>query len=929
MAATIFRQIRPCLGGKVSRQKGRHRQNANQVLLRSSRGCASDVSSGVPYETLQNENQEMAKEVPAYADAVIVGGGIVGCQTLYHLAKMGMTNVVLLEKENLTAGTTWHTAGMLWRLRPSDTDVALLRHSRDVYKTLEEETGVNAGWIENGGLFIASTKERLDEYKRLQTLGRSFGIESYVLGPEETKKLYPLMNVNDVYGTLYSPGDGSIDPAGACSALTRYARNLGAQTIEKCGVTGIGVAEDDFGIKRVRHVDTTAGRIKTNCIVNATGVWAPYIGAMAGVSVPLVAMHHSYIVTEKIEGIQNMPNTRDHDASVYLKLQGDGLSIGGYENDPIFWEKVEKDFAFALFELDWDVFSVHIEGAINRIPSVETSGIKSTVCGPESFTPDHKPLLGEAPEVRGFYHGCGFNSGGMMFGGGCGAQLAEWIIKGRPSLDMYGYDIRRYHPKLASNQAWVNQRSHESYAKNYAMVFPHDQALAARNQRCDPLHPILESAGCVFEEKLGWERPGWFSPESPAPLKPYDFYGAYNFDVHEDYEYRQLLTQDYTYDFPENHDIIAKESLCCRNRAALFNMSYFGQYYLTGPDALKAANWIFSADVDKAPGSVIYTCMLNARGGVEGDLTVTVVEPGDGRPHMPKFQEDRGFYVAVGGGAAQQGLDHIKKAIEDKQFDVTIIDSTDDMGLLSLQGPSSREILQKLTNADLSDEAFPFSTSQLISVGGHVVRALRLTFVGELGWELHVPFDAMIDVYNHLMSAGAEFGITNAGYRAIDSLSIEKGYRHWHADVRPDDTPQEAGLLFTCKLKTDTPFLGREAVEQQKQTGVDKRLACFTLDDRVHILGNEAIWRDGVCLGYLRRAEYGHHIEKSIGFGYVRHPEGEKVTPKWLGTGNYSIEIKGTHYPATFHAKTPFDPDNLRIKGIYDVSDNARREMIV
>ncbi|POI33226.1 hypothetical protein CIB84_003023 [Bambusicola thoracicus] len=581
--------------------------------------------------------------------------------------------------------------GLLWQLRPSDVEVELLAHTRDVVsRDLPAETGLHTGWVQNGGLFIASNKQRLDEYKRLMSLGKVYGVESHVLTPAQTKELYPLMNVDDLYGTLYVPKDGTMDPAGTCSTLARAAAARGATIIENCPVTGIQVRMDDFGVKRVHAVETAHGTIQTPCVVNCAGVWARALGRLAGVHVPLVAMHHAYVVTERIEGIQNMPNVRDHDASVYLRLQGDALSVGGYESNPIFWEEVSEKFAFSLFDLDWDVFMQHIQGAINRVPVLERTGIKSTVCGPESFTADHKPLMGEAPEVRGFFLGCGFNSAGkraqetplhayhcehrtpaaillgligvltsspgMMLGGGCGKELAHWIIHGRPEKDMYGYDIRqgsppiarlcpgvrcppplslpfrRFHCSLTDNNRWIRERSHESYAKNYSVVFPHDEPLAGRNMRKDPLH-----------QPFGFEVLP-VTPLSPHPhtspqVLDYDYYGAYSQEQHRDYTYNQLLADEYTFDFPPHHDIIKKECLTCRNALALFNMSYFGKFYLVGPEATKAANWLFSADVSKAPGSTVYTCMLNKRGGVESDLTVSRISPGDpSSPLAPAFQ---------------------------------------------------------------------------------------------------------------------------------------------------------------------------------------------------------------------------------------------------------------------------------------------------
>lgn len=880
---------------------------------------ASSGMEGVPHKTTMKDQKVSSSNirVPSEAEVVVVGGGSLGCSTLYHLARLGITNTVLLEAHQLTAGTTWHTAGLLWRLRPSDTEIQLIHTTREMLIRLEQETGVNPGWINNGGLFIASNKERLNEYKRLMTIGRVHGIESYVLDPTETKKLYPLLNVEDITGTLYCPGDGTMDPAGLCSALTRWARHAGATVVEQCPVSDIRTVETTLGGRKVKEVHTPYGVIKTDAVVNATGCWANDITSMVGIEVPLTPMKHSYVVTEKIPGIENMPNVRDHDASVYLRLQGDALSVGGYENNPIFLERLDRDFAFGLYELDWDAFSAHISGAVNRVPVLKTTGIKSTVCGPESFTPDHKPLMGEDPTVQGFYHCCGFNSSGMMLGGGCGDQLAKWVAQGSPEFDMFGYDIRRFHPPLNSNKAWVSARSHESYAKNYSIVFPHDEPLAARGQRRSPLHQVLEDKGCVFQERHGWERPGWFNSQ-PTPTMTYDWYGAYENPLNTDDLYKNLLTADYSFDFPTHHHTIQRECLACRKKAAIFDMSYFGKFYMTGPDAQRAADWIFSADVSRVPGTTVYTCMLNHKAGVEADLTVSICEGGEGSACDPTFT-GRGFYLAAGWAAALQNLAHVVKEIRNNEWDVDVLDHTEKLAMLSVQGPNSRAILQQLTDEDLSDEVFPFSTHKVITIAGHKARALRLSFVGEMGWELHIPNSSAVAVYEAVMAVGTPLGLVNAGYRAIDSLSCEKGYRHWHADIRPDDTPFEAGLAFTCKLKTPIKFLGREALEVQKTEGITKKLVTFTLDDPLRPLwGLEGIWRNGEPVGYIRRAEYAFALGRPIAYGYVHNPSEGKVTSDFLESGRWQLESMGETFDATVHIRPPFDPKNLRIKGIYE-----------
>uniref|UniRef100_A0A1I8H6P6 Sarcosine dehydrogenase, mitochondrial n=2 Tax=Macrostomum lignano TaxID=282301 RepID=A0A1I8H6P6_9PLAT len=859
---------------------------------------------------------------PTSAQVVIIGGGSIGCSMLYHLAKMGMRNVVLLEKDALTAGTTWHTAGLVWHLRPSDTDIVMLTYGWDLMKSLEAETGVSTGYIQNGGLFIANNEKRLLEYKQMQTLGKWFGIESSILSPAETKQLYPLMNVSDMAGALYSPTDGTIDPAGYCSALSRASAKMGGKTVLGCRVTGIETAEDEFGVRRIRKVRTNKGDIVTSCIVNASGVWAPSIGKLAGVSVPQVAMRHAYIVTERIEGIQNMPNTRDHDASVYLRLQGDALSVGGYEPNPIFIDEMPSDFAFSLYELDWDVFAFEIGGAVNRVPAIGQVGVKSTVCGPESFTPDGRPLLGEDPDLRGFYHASAYNSGGMMYSGGTARELARWIITGRPELDMFAFDVKRFRPGLAANSQWLRERSHETYAKHYSVHYHHDEPLAGRSlTRRSPLHSRLAAAGCVYQERHGFERPGWFH-DRPAETADYRYYGYYGHTPHSDYEYERCLTMDYTFSAPEQEAALRRECRTCRSAGAVFDMSYFGKLMLTGPGSAEAVDYLFSADIRKPVGSTVYTCLLNERGGVEADLTVSVLEPG------------AQYYLAIGGAAALYVKHYLLKVMQDRGWladnRCQLEDRSDDMTLISVQGPVSRQLLAGLVDGGegfLSDSAFPFGQCRKAKVAGRPALMLRVSFVGELGWELHLANADAPAVYDAVMAAGKPLGVVNAGYRALDSLSCEKGYRHGHVDLRSDDTPLEAGLAFTCKLKLpDRPFIGREALERQRADGLRKRMICLTLDDaepgkRLH--GNELVLRDGQPVGFVRRAEQVYCLAGGDGDGvtmayaYASRPDGEVVKPAWLKAGAYQVECMGERRPAKLHLRSPFDPENLRLQGRY------------
>ncbi|XP_063689445.1 sarcosine dehydrogenase, mitochondrial-like [Bolinopsis microptera] len=874
----------------------------------------SEVAADVPHSKDKTELSH-ASDLPTHAEVVVIGGGSIGNSTLYHLGKKGVKGL-LLEKDQLTAGTTWHSAGLIWSLRPNDTDSNVIGHTLDLVRSggeIEQLTGMDCGFNNNGGIFVANNKERFDEYRRLKTFGKYLDVDTYVLSPSETKDLYPLMNVDDVYATLYSPADGCLDPSTYVSALSRAGTMLGGQIVTETTVTGIET-ETTRGRKRVTGVQTNKGLIKTEKVINCTGAWGPYISEMAGVDCPLVPFRHAYVVTEDIEGIENMPNVRDHDLSAYLRLQGNGLSVGGYEPHPdLLPDGVAKDFAFGLYELDWDTFGFNIEACIKRVPIIEYTGLKSTVCGPESFTPDHKPLLGESLDCRGFYQGCGFNSSGIMLAGGCGRELANMAVEGTTSIDMFGYDVNRYHPDCTKNKAWVLARSHEAYVKNYAMVFIHDENLAMRDMRTDVLHETLLSRGCVYQQRQGHERPGYFAihKDSVNEKLDYDWYGSYGNEVHPEYPYRDRLGEEYTFGYPQHFDVIGAESHACRERAALFNMSYFGKFFLTGPDAQAVVDYLCCSNINKGPGGTVYTNMLNKNGGSESDLTVSHIEP------CPETGHDR-FYVACGGGSSYRDMGHILNVIDDKKFDCSVADHSSDYGMLSLQGPKSRAILESICDNDLSNEAFPFSSHQLTTIGGHEVRLMRLTFVGELGWELHIPSDALVDVYNTVMAAGEPHGIVDSGYRAIDSLSSEKGYKHWHEDVRPDTTPLEAGMawLVNSKLKTGVDFLGRDALLAQKKSGIKKRLVCLKVESPVPLVTLEAISRDGDVVGWVSRTAYGYSVGCNVAWGYIEHPE--KIKLDWVKSGKYQVECMGEVYDAEVSLAAPFDPKNLRVKGIYE-----------
>jgi len=853
----------------------------------------------------------------------------------------------------LTAGTTWHTAGMLWRLRPSYVDIELHTYTRELAMKLEEEPG--AAWTENGGLFIAANKERLAEYERLGQTGEYYGIPSTIASPTEIRAIHPLINTEDVYGALYSPTDGTLDPSGLVTGYARAAKRLGAKIVEGVRVANIDceayTAVDGGGATRVRGVRTEGGQtIRATHVINACGAWAGAISEMAGAPLPLLAMKHAYVVTEALEGMHGgLPNVRDHDLSIYLKAQGNAMAIGGYERNPEFWHSPSPTFSFGLFELDWETFLQNTMGHIQRCPAIEHTGIQSTVCGPESFTPDHKPLVGPQPGVRGLWQSCGFNSMGMMLSGGIGRELAEWVVTGAPKVDLFGYDPARFHATTVADATWVKDRTHESYAKTYAIVFPSDEALAGRGARRSALYEPLAARGCVFQARHGYERPGWFAGDSvgkTALPKPYDYYGAYSEEdsgwrlgdggsdvaAHETHLYNELIDGELTFSWPQSFETVAAEVHAARNGVALFDQSYFGKLLFDGPRADEAMQWICGADMEgREPGSVTYTPLCNAFGGVEADVTVSCLAANR-------------WYMCTGGSTASHDRRWIEEALEAGGFGganggVKLHDVSEAVTLLSVQGPLSHRLLAPLVaNGAIDDlESFAFSTAREVSVAGvDGVRLIRLTFVGELGFELHMPASGARKVYEAVHAAGdaleqsTGLPVADAGYFAIDSLSAEKSYRHWHADLGCADSPMEAAIGFTVlpKLKReDAPnFLGREALVAKRERGLLRRLVTLTLEApggpsgvTPPLHGAEVIERDGVPLGIVRSTAYGHTIGRTIVTGYVDCPEGlDKITLQWLREGSWSVRSKRKEpLAAMLHLKAPFDPDGKRIKGEY------------
>ena len=813
------------------------------------------------------------KELPSTAKIVVIGGGIIGCSTAYHLAKLGFTDTVLLERKKLTSGTTFHAAGLVGQLRTSANITQLLGYSVNLYKTLEAETGLGTGWKMNGGLRLACNQERWTEVKRQATTAQSFGLEMQLLTPKEAQELWPLMTIDDLVGAAFLPTDGQANPSDITQALAKGARMAGASIFEDTEVLDL---EIDKG--RIRAVITERGRIECEKVVVCAGQWTRSFAGRYGVNVPLVSVEHQYMVTEAFGVPSNLPTLRDPDRLTYYKEEVGGLVMGGYEPNPIPWamDGIPKDFHYTLLSSDFDHFEQIMELSLGRVPALETAGIKQLINGPESFTPDGNFILGEAPELKNFFVGAGFNAFGIASGGGAGMALAEWVAKGEPPYDLWPVDIRRFgRPHFDTD--WVRTRTLEAYGKHYTLAFPHEEHSSGRPCRKSPLYDRLKAQGACFGEKLGWERPNWFA-DLAAGEEPKDIYS---------YERQNWFAA------------VGREHRAVREDAVIFDQTSFAKFVLKGRDAESALSWIAANDVAKPVGTLVYTQMLNDKGGIECDLTVARVAENE-------------YYIVTGTGFATHDFDWIAKNIPDGLY-AELVDVTSAYSVLSLMGPKARTILEKVTRSDVSNAGFPFGRVKTIGIAGCPVRALRVTYVGELGYELHLPVEYATTVYEALMAAGREDGLVNAGYRAIESCRLEKFYRAWGSDIGPDHTPVEAGLSWAVKLKKGTPFKGRAAIEAQVKGGVKKMLACFVPDDpSVVLLGRETIYRDGKRVGWLTGGGYGYTLGKPIGIGYVRNPDG--VSEDFVLSGTYELDVAMTRIPCTVSLKPLYDPGMERVK---------------
>jgi 4-methylaminobutanoate oxidase (formaldehyde-forming) len=804
-----------------------------------------------------------------HARAVIVGGGVAGTSLAYHLAARGWRDIVLLERAELTSGSTFHAAGLVGQLRGSVALTRLMMWSVELYRRLAAETGRDPGWHEVGSLRLASSAERMAELRRQAGWAKTFGLPLEVIGPDEAQRLFPVLSPEGLLGAVYLPTDGHVDPGGLAAALAEGARRRGAAIRTGVRVTGIVVREG-----RVREVQTDAGPIRTEVVVNAAGIWAPEIGRMAGVTVPLVAIRHQYLATKPIDGVHpRMPVTRDPDLLDYFREEVGGLVVGGWERNPVAWglDGIPPDFNHRLLPPDWEQFAPLMENAIRRIPALAGAEVVRLVHGPEAFTPDGEFILGEAPGVGGFFVAAGFCAHGIAGSGGAGKILADWIADGDPGLDLWHMDVRRFGPQYRSRRL-VTERAREIYGTYYDIRYPGQERETGRRLRLSPVYGRLRELGAAFGEKAGWERPNWLeanAPQGHEALRPRGFAGRHWSPA------------------------IEAEHVAARERAALFDETSFAKFDVLGPGALALLQRLTDNDMDRPVGAVTYTSMLNARGGIECDFTVTRLGP------------DR-FRIVTGSAFGTHDRGWIARHLPG-DGSAHLVDVTGAFTCLGLFGPRARDILAAVTDTDVSNVAFPYLTAREIAVGRVPVLAARVTYVGELGWELYAPMEYGLDLWDTLWEAGRPHGLTAAGYRAIDSLRLEKGYRYWSADITPDDTPYEAGLGFAVRLGKGE-FLGRAALARQRAEGVRRTLACLTLaDPRAVALGGEPVRADGRVAGRVTSGAFGYTVGRSIAYTYLPT---ELVRP---GT-EVAVEIFGDWIDGAVASEPLWDPKGERVR---------------
>jgi 4-methylaminobutanoate oxidase (formaldehyde-forming) len=802
------------------------------------------------------------------ARAVVIGGGVGGCSILYHLAKLGWSDVVLVEQYGLTHGSTWHSAGLVGQLRSTVSLTKMMQYSVGLYADLKDETGKDPGWHELGGLRLASSRPRMEELQRQAGWAKSFGLPVELISAKEAQELFPPMSTDGVLGAAFLPQDGYLDPSQLTFALADGARLRGAEIEQRTRVTAITLRNG-----RVHEVVTDRGTIRTDVVINAGGMYAPQIARMVGVDVPIVPYAHEFLITEAFDPpLQPLPTLRDPDNLVYWRTEVGGLIMGGYERDPAPWalDGVPDGFEAQLLPEDWERFDELLQNSIRRVPAMEQAEVKKLFNGPEAFTPDGEFILGES-DVPGFWVAAGFCAHGLAGAGGMGWQMAEWIVNGEPSLDLWHMDIRRFGRQYRS-QAYTLARATEVYATYYDIKYPNHERRAGRPLRLSPAYGRLSELGASFGEKSGWERANWFEPNAA--------------DGDESLRPRGWAGENWS---PAIH----AEAMATRERAGLFDETSFAKFEVHGPGALGLLQRLCANDVDRPPGSVVYTQMLNSRGGIECDFTVT------------RLADDR-FRIVTGTAFGNHDMAWVRKHLpEDGSVQVTDVTST--YACFGLWGPRARDILQPLTRTDLGNEAFRYMTARELSIGSVPCLAVRVTYVGELGWEIYCPSEYGQALWDMLWEAGREHGLRACGYRAIDALRIEKGYRVWGSDMTPEDSPDEAGLGFAVKPDKGE-FVGREALLAARAGEPERRLSCLLLEDpRSVCLGSEPVRVDGEIAGRVTTGGYGFAVDRSIAYAYL--PAGSAA----VGT-RVEVEVFGEWVLAEVAEEPLWDRSGERIR---------------
>ncbi|WP_420640059.1 GcvT family protein [Candidatus Poriferisocius sp.] len=805
------------------------------------------------------------------AQVVIVGGGIVGCSIAYHLTRRGVTDVLLLEQGQLTSGTTWHAAGLVSQLKSNHSLTRLATYSARLFEELEAETGQATGYRTPGSISVAADPERWEELLRGMSMARTVGVDIREMELDEALERCPLLNIDDLVGALFIPQDGVTSPVDTTMALAKGARARGARIVQGTAVTGVVVRDG-----RAVGVDTEAGRIEAETVVLAAGMWTRHLAATAGISVPVQACEHFYIVTEAIEGVRpDMPTVRDPSNYTYFKEETGKVMAGFFEPRGKVWnlDGVPRDLQFKTLPEDWDHVGPVFERAVHRMPVLGEAGLQLFFNGPEAFTPDGVYYLGESPEVDRCFVAAGFNSVGIQSAGGVGWALADWIVDDHPPMDLSAVDIRRAFP-FQSEAAYLDARIPESLGLLYAMHWPFRQYETARDFRLSPLHSRIDAAGAVFGEVGGWERPNWFAEPG------------------QEREYR------YSWG-PQNWFKAARlECEAVRNAVGLFDQTSFAKFTVEGPDAPAVLNRVCANEVDVPVGRAVYTQWLNDHGGIEADLTVT-------------RRGEHSYWVVTSAGSAVRDWAWLRRAA--RGHDVAMCDVTDRYAVLGLMGPNARLVLGERCDADLGNDGFPFGTAQDLSVAGVDVLALRMTYVGELGWELYVPADHAGALYDALVEAGAPHGLRPAGYHAMNSLRMEAGYCHWGHDITDEDTPLEAGLGFAVAWDKAGGFRGQSALAAQREAPRTKRLVKFRLDDPEWLLyHDEPIYRDGEMVGRTSSGMWSYTEERALAMGYVNGTEG--VTKDWLESGRFEIEVAGRPMAATSSLRSFYDPRKERVR---------------